>query len=126
MDVFKSVFSSKLKCTGCDSKIPPYKKRRKCKVCSILHLENLFCRKCSVKVKHPKLGYLWSRRYCIPCYNLLSQETVTTSQASSPQPKKRRGLNACRSMPDITIYNSEPEEVHKPNGLPTNRSVISS
>jgi hypothetical protein len=77
-------------------------------------------------VKHPKLGYLWSRRYCIPCYNLLSQETVTTSQASSPQPKKRRGLNACRSMPDITIYNSEPEEVHKPNGLPTNRSVISS
>lgn len=121
MEVFKSVFTHKLKCASCDHSIPPYKKRRKCKICGIAYIAYLFCTHCSIKVKHPKLGYLWSRRYCIPCHTLLITDHISITESSRPKPTAIRRLNGCESMPNIEIDKSLNSLKHK--GLPSNRSV---
>lgn len=69
VDVLASVFKPDLLCAGCDLKFSLISKRRKCAVCSSLHLEKIFCKKCSIKVPDQHLGMLNPTRYCKTCYD---------------------------------------------------------
>ena len=65
MKVFSSIFNPKSKCHNCQNKFGIHR-RRKCLLCRMIYVENLFCKTCSIKIKEK--GLFCVKRYCNQCH----------------------------------------------------------
>jgi len=125
-DVFASVFIAHFKCAGCQTEFQLLCKRRKCRVCSELQAEKIFCKRCSLKFGHPLFGSLKAKRYCKPCYLSNSAEPTPTPPFSPEQERTLSDLGF--SSKEV---NDHPKELHGlltfftegPQSLPTTQTV---
>ena len=92
MKVIASVFNSNAKCHRCNEKFKLHR-RRQCIICSNLHLENLFCKTCSVKENSSTLGFLAPKRYCVDCHSNSSNPKVRSTTSTQEDRKANTADN---------------------------------
>ena len=87
MDLLASIFDSKCKCNNCGHHFKLTSKRRKCIKCSNLHLELIYCKRCSIKIS--KHGFFRSKRYCLQCHDRETLKPEAIEQVE-PAPVRKR------------------------------------
>ncbi|CAG9318354.1 unnamed protein product [Blepharisma stoltei] len=82
MDPFTTHSRRGSECTNCHYEFTFFSKKRKCKVC-----KKIFCRRCSLTVKHNVLWPFKSYQFCSPCYQCRRQEGhLSYNCRVSPEP----------------------------------------
>lgn len=99
-------------CTNCNNYLKFFSKRRRCKVCSNLELENVFCKNCSVSLKHKVLWPFNTSRFCNPCHDRLKDENRSSLECQRSQVDINDPESPClRLMTDSPYMDSSDEEI---------------
>lgn len=125
MDILKSIFIKKLRCSSCHSKIHIFQKRRKCKVCRKIYLGKIFCTSCSIKKIPHGFGFFHPKRYCLTCYRKQSDDQLNKpgQDQGIPVYNKRNTTSPDQfSSEDQKMFRAE-SEADTPGSLPTDRYV---
>ena len=85
MDIIATIFDRTCKCNSCFKPFELIQKRRKCRLCSNIYLEKIFCKHCSIKVSK----MFGSKRYCNKCYHKTSIEKDVLFETTRSQSLKK-------------------------------------